>query len=53
MKKILILALSFSLFISCTSDFAEINTNPVDQIKAKPEELLPLAIMKGFDGSFE
>ena len=53
MKKIFILALSFSLFISCTSDFAEINTNPVDQIKTTPEELLPLAIMKGFDGSFE
>ncbi|WP_343643076.1 SusD/RagB family nutrient-binding outer membrane lipoprotein [Chryseobacterium sp.] len=53
MKKILILTLSFSLFVSCTSDFAEINTNPVDKIKATPEELLPLAIMKGFDGSFE
>lgn len=53
MKKILILTLSFSLFISCTSDFAEINTNPVDQIKATPEELLPLAIMKGYDASFE
>lgn len=53
MKKIFILTLSLFVFVSCTSDFAEINTNPVDQIKATPEELLPLAIMKGFDGSFE
>lgn len=52
MKKILILALSFSLFTSCTSDFAEINTNPTDQIKATPEELLPLAIKKGYNASF-
>lgn len=52
MKKIVILALSFSLFTSCTSDFAEINTNPTDQIKATPEELLPLAIKKGYNASF-
>lgn len=53
MKKILILTLSLLFFISCTTDFAEINTNPVDQINATPEELLPLAIMKGYSGSFE
>jgi len=53
MKKILIVTLSSLFFISCTRDFAEINTNPVDQINATPEELLPLAIMKGYNGSFE
>ncbi|WP_276967559.1 SusD/RagB family nutrient-binding outer membrane lipoprotein [Chryseobacterium sp.] len=53
MKKILILILPLLFFISCTRDFAEINTNPVDQINATPEELLPLAIMKGYNASFE
>lgn len=53
MKKILILAISLYLFNSCTSDYAEINTNPLDKVTATPEELLPLAIKKGYDASYE
>lgn len=53
MKKLLILTVSLSLFISCTSDFADINTNPLDKTTATPEELLPLAIKRGYDGSYE
>lgn len=53
MKKILILAISLYLFNSCTSDFAEINTNPLDIVNTTPEELLPMAIKKGYDASYE
>ncbi|CAH0297046.1 SusD/RagB family nutrient-binding outer membrane lipoprotein [Chryseobacterium sp. Bi04] len=53
MKKLLILTVSLSLFISCTSDFADINTNPLDKTTATPEELLPLAIKRGYTGSYE
>ncbi|PWN65146.1 SusD/RagB family nutrient-binding outer membrane lipoprotein [Chryseobacterium phosphatilyticum] len=53
MKKIIILILSLYIFSSCTNDFAEINTNPLDQVTATPEELLPTAIIKGYNGSYE
>lgn len=53
MKKIIILALSITLINSCTDDFAEINTNPLDKVSATPEELLPKAIKSGFDASYE
>ena len=53
MKKTLILAISFYLFNSCTSDFAETNTNPLDKVTATPEEILPQAIKKGYDASYE
>ncbi|AZA82041.1 SusD/RagB family nutrient-binding outer membrane lipoprotein [Chryseobacterium lactis] len=53
MKKILLLIISLQLFNSCTNDFAEINTNPIDQVTATPEELLPLAIKAGYSASYE
>lgn len=53
MKKIFILAVSLYVFNSCTSDFAETNTNPLDIVNTTPEALLPLAIKKGYDASYE
>lgn len=52
-KNILTLIILLSVFSSCTDDFAEINTNPLDKITATPEELLPQAIKKGYDASYE
>lgn len=52
-KNILTLIIVLSVFSSCTDDFAEINTNPLDKITATPEELLPQAIKKGYDASYE
>lgn len=53
MKKIFLLAVSLYLLNSCTHDFAETNTNPLDIVNTTPEALLPLAIKKGYDASFE
>lgn len=53
MKKIFILAVSLCVFNSCTNDFAETNTNPLDIVNTTPEALLPQAIKKGYDASYE
>jgi hypothetical protein len=53
MKKIFILVVSLCIFNSCTNDFAETNTNPLDIVNTTPEALLPLAIKKGYDASYE
>lgn len=53
MKKIFLIAASLYLLNSCTRDFAETNTNPLDIVNTTPESLLPMAIKKGYDASFE
>ncbi|WP_027380638.1 SusD/RagB family nutrient-binding outer membrane lipoprotein [Chryseobacterium daeguense] len=53
MKKIFLIASTLCLLNSCTSDFAETNTNPLDIVNTTPEALLPMAIKKGYDASFE